>query len=272
MTHDDDRGDVAGSSDEEVLDPAPRSRRTWPRAADTDDTGDTDGAADAPDGTARATRPLPFWQELIVLLTIALLLAVGIKALFVQAFYIPSGSMKNTLVLQDRILVEKVSYWGSASPQRGDIVVFSDPGGWLDEEESPQPSNVVAKALELVGLFPTGGHLVKRVIGVGGDRVMCCDKQGHVRVDGTPLQERAYLKPGERPSTISFDVKVPQGYLWVMGDNRSASADSRLHLGDPGGGFVPVEDVVGKVFAVVWPLSHLTLVHRPATFARVGSS
>ena len=251
MTHDDDRGDVAGSSDEEVLDPAPRSRRTWPRAADTDDTGDTDGAADAPDGTARATRPLPFWQELIVLLTIALLLAVGIKALFVQAFYIPSGSMKNTLVLQDRILVEKVSYWGSASPQ---------------------PSNVVAKALELVGLFPTGGHLVKRVIGVGGDRVMCCDKQGHVRVDGTPLQERAYLKPGERPSTISFDVKVPQGYLWVMGDNRSASADSRLHLGDPGGGFVPVEDVVGKVFAVVWPLSHLTLVHRPATFARVGSS
>jgi signal peptidase I len=218
-----------------------------------------------------STRPLPFWQELILLLTIALLLAAGIKLLFVQAFYIPSGSMNDTLVFNDRILVQKVSYWGSAGPERGDVVVFSDPGGWLDESESPQARNPVAKALEVFGLFPTGGHLVKRVIGVGGDRVVCCDKKGHVRVNGTALREKDYLKPGVQPSAITFDVKVPEGYLWVMGDNRPASADSRLHLGDPGGGFVPEEDVVGKVFAVVWPLGHFAFLHRPDTFAAVGS-
>jgi len=221
--------------------------------------------------STRSSRPLPFWQELILLLTIALLLAAGIKLLFVQAFYIPSGSMNDTLVFNDRILVQKVSYWGSASPSRGDIVVFSDPGGWLDESESPQARNVLAKGLELFGLFPTGGHLVKRVIGVGGDRVVCCDAKGRVRVNGTPLHEEDYLKPGVQPSAITFDVKVPEGYLWVMGDNRPASADSRLHLGDPGGGFVPEEDVVGKVFAVVWPLGHLQVVHRPDTFEAVGS-
>ena len=219
----------------------------------------------------RSTRPLPFWQELILLLTIALLLAAGIKLLFVQAFYIPSGSMNDTLVFNDRILVQKVSYWGSAGPERGDVVVFSDPSGWLDESESPQARNPVAKALEVFGLFPTGGHLVKRVIGVGGDRVVCCDKKGRVRVNGTALHEKDYLKPGVQPSAITFDVKVPEGYLWVMGDNRPASADSRLHLGDPGGGFVPEEDVVGKVFAVVWPLGHFTFLHRPDTFAAVGS-
>ena len=217
----------------------------------------------------RAQRHLPFGVELVLLLALALLLAVGIKALFVQAFYIPSGSMENTLRLNDRILVEKVSYWGSGSPQRGDIVVFSDPGGWLDASESPQPQNIVARALELVGLFPTGGHLVKRVIGVGGDTVACCDKQGRVTVNGTPLHEQSYLAPGQRPSLITFKEKVPKGYLWVMGDNRSESADSRVHLGDPGGGFVPVDDVVGKVVAVIWPLDHFKILTRPATFGAV---
>ena len=95
---------------------------------------------------------------------------------------------------------------------------------------------------------------MKRVIGVGGDEVMCCDEQGRITVNGVPLNEKSYLAPGEKPSTIDFDVKVRQGYLWVQGDNRSNSADSRVHLGDPGGGQVPAEDVVGKVFAVVWPL------------------
>ena len=214
-------------------------------------------------------RHLPFWLELTLLLALALGLAVGIKALFVQAFYIPSGSMNNTLVYNDRILVQKVSYWGSASPQRGDIVVFSDPGGWLDESEAPHAQNLAARALELVGLFPTGGHLVKRVIGVGGDTVACCDRHGRVTVNRTPLHEQSYLAPGQRPSLITFREKVPKGYLWVMGDNRSESADSRVHLGDPGGGFVPVDDVVGKVFAVIWPLKHFALVSRPATFEAV---
>jgi signal peptidase I len=107
---------------------------------------------------------------------------------------------------------------------------------------------------------------VKRVIGAGGDTVACCDPHGHVTVNGKPLHERSYLAPGQKPSLIRFDQKVPKGYLWVMGDNRSESADSRVHLGDPGGGFVPAKDVVGKVFAVVWPLGHFKFISRPATF------
>ena len=214
-------------------------------------------------------RHLSFWQELAVLLGVALVLAVGIKALFLQAFYIPSGSMNDTLVFNDRILVQKVSYWGSASPERGDVVVFADPGGWLDGADAPSPDNVVSRTLEVFGLFPSGGHLVKRVIGVGGDTVACCDKRGRVTVNGTPLDERGYLAAGERPSERTFKQKVPDGYLWVMGDNRSQSADSRFHLGDPGGGFVPEENVVGKVFSVVWPLGHAKMLSRPETFEAV---
>ena len=173
---------------------------------------------------------LPIWQETFLLLALALLLAIAIKALFMQAFYIPSGSMNDTLVLNDRILVQKVSYWGSGEPERGDIVVFSDPGGWLD---GPAPTNPVVRALEIFGPYPTGGHLVKRVIGVGGDRVKCCDDDGRITVNA-PLNEQAYLAEGEEPSMIDFDVRVEEGYLWVQGDNRSNSADSRAHLGDPG--------------------------------------
>jgi signal peptidase I len=203
------------------------------------------------------------------LLAIALILAVVIKAFFVQAFYIPSASMHDTLVENDRILVQKISYWGSGGPHRGDVVVFDDPGGWLGPEESRTPGNPLSRVLEAVGLYPAGGHLVKRVIGVGGDEVRCCDSRGRMTVDGVPLDERSYLPPGEEPSLIRFDVKVQKGYVWVQGDNRSDSADSRVHLGDPGGGQVPVDDVVGKVFAVVWPLSHAKTLRTPETFRSV---
>ncbi len=233
--------------------------------SETPDTGTT-GPRSA---VTRHKKQLPLWQEMFLLLAIALVLAVVIKAFFMQAFYIPSASMNDTLVKNDRILVQKVSYWGGGSPQRGDIVVFSDPGGWLDPSEVRVPSNPLAKLLETFGLYPTGGHLVKRVIGVGGDEVKCCDTHGRITVNGVPLHERSYLAGGERPSLINFDVKVQPGYLWVQGDNRSNSADSRVHLGDPGGGQVPVDDVVGKVFAVVWPFDHATVLHHPATFATV---
>lgn len=224
----------------------------------------------SPAAHAKPRPHLSLWQETVLLLGIALLLAIGIKALFMQAFYIPSGSMNDTLVLDDRILVQKVSYWGDDAPERGDIVVFSDPGGWLGEAAASTAANPVARGLELFGLYPTGGHLVKRVIGVGGDRVKCCDKKGRILVNGVPLNERAYLAPGQRPSMIDFDVEVEEGYIWVQGDNRSNSADSRVHLGDPGGGQVPVDDVVGKVFSVVWPLGHAKVLQRPATFDAVG--
>ncbi len=232
---------------------------------------DASGSATAgPSAVRRARREMPLWQELALLLAVALVLAIGIKALFLQAFYIPSGSMNDTLVLDDRILVQKVSYWGDGAPQRGDIVVFSDPGGWLDGPAATPASNPVTRAFEVFGLYPTGGHLVKRVIGVGGDHVECCDDQGRILVNGVPLNEKAYLAAGEKPSLIDFDVEVHPGYVWVQGDNRSNSADSRVHLGDPGGGQVPVEDVVGKVFAIAWPLGHATTLHRPATFESIG--
>lgn len=228
-------------------------------------------AAPSDPAAARKRKHLPIWQEMLLLLAMAMVLAVVIKALFLQAFYIPSGSMNDTLVLDDRILVQKVSYW-AGEPGRGDIVVFSDPGGWLGPGEVRTPDSAVSRVLELVGLFPTGGHLVKRVIGVGGDRVVCCDADGRITVNGVALHEESYLAADEQPSLIKFDVEVPEGYLWVQGDNRSNSADSRVHLGDPGGGFIPVDDVVGKVFLVVWPWEHATVMETPATFDTVGAA
>jgi len=217
-------------------------------------------------------KPLPLWQETILLLGIALVLAILIKMFFVQAFYIPSPSMEPQFIKNDRILVEKVSYWGSGTPQPGDIVVFKDPGGWLDKEESQGPTNPMAQVLEKIGLYPSGGHLVKRVIGVGGDRVVCCDARGRITVNGTPLHERSYLPQGTKPSLTKFDVVVKPGHLWVMGDNRGDSYDSRGHMGGPGGGQVPADLVVGKVVALIWPWGRMEVIHRPSTFQDVPTA
>ncbi len=201
---------------------------------------------------------------MLVLFATALVLAVLVKTFLVQAFFIPSGSMEPTLDVNDRILVQKVSYeFGDV--HRGDVVVFNDPGGWLNRSEQAQPHNAVQRMLELVGLFPTGGHLVKRVIGVGGDHVRCCDQQGDIVVNGVALHED-YLPKSVSPSQSRFNVTVPSDELWVMGDNRSFSSDSRAHQGSPGGGFVPVTDVVGKVWAIVWPGSRWTILDRPSVF------
>jgi len=198
-----------------------------------------------------------------VLIGMAVVLALIIKTFFLQAFYIPSGSMRPSLQVDDRILVQKMSYW-FGDVHRGDVVVFDDPAHWLGEEDGQAPSNPVTKSLAVVGLYPTGGHLVKRVIGVGGDAVAC--KSGDLSVNGTVLKEGAYVTLPRQSCTGSWKIKVPDDNLWVMGDNRTHSADSRAHLGDPGGGFIPVDDVVGKVFVVVWPIKRWDLIGRPDSF------
>ncbi|NBM15187.1 signal peptidase I [Streptomyces sp. GC420] len=146
-----------------------------------------------------------------------------------QPFEIPSSSMEPTLRPGDRVLVNKLAYRFDAEPRRGDVVVF-------DGTE----------------YFSGSGDYVKRVVGVGGDRVVCCDRRGRVQVNGTAVEE-PYLHPGDTPSDVSFDVVVPEGTLWLMGDHRSRSSDSRDRLGSPGGGMVPVERVVGRVEGIAWP-------------------
>lgn len=215
-------------------------------------------------------KPLPVWQESILLLGIALVLAIGIKFFFIQAFYIPSPSMEPLFIKNDRILVQKVSYWFGGSPERGDIVVFSDPGQWLNEGEGNTAKNPFTKTLEAIGLYPSGGHLVKRVIGVGGDHVECdpadAKSKGKLIVNGKPLDEESYLPANTVPCDVKFDIQVTPGHLWVMGDNRGDSADSRAHLGDPGGGMVDTDLVVGKVWALIWPAGRATRIHTPDTF------
>ncbi len=235
--------------------------------SETDDKANAAGAADSRSATrGGATKAAtPWWKEGLILVGTALVLALIIKTFFVQAFYIPSGSMERTLEVNDRILVQKVSYW-FGSPQRGDIIVFDDPASWLaGEAASTEPGNPVTKALSFIGLYPAGGHLVKRVIGIGGDQVRCSD--GVVQVNKVDLHESSYVTLPSQACTGVWSVVVPPDHLWVLGDNRNDSADSRVHMGDPGGGFIPADDVVGKVFVTVWPADRWRLFHRPATFS-----
>ena len=229
---------------------------------------------------------MPWWQEAILLLGVAVVLAVTIKALVVQAFYIPSESMEPGLVKNDRILVEKPSYWFGGTPQRGDVIVFRDPGGWLTAEESAQAGNPVTKVLSKVGLYPSGGHLVKRVIGIAGDTIHCCNARGEMVVNGRAVDESGQIKrsgqacdgPEVDDCTAGWTVgPVPAGDLFVMGDNRAHSADSAYHLCHPravgcgqGPVFVPVSDVVGKVAALVWPPGRAHVLHRPAGLAALA--
>jgi signal peptidase I len=243
-----------------------------------DDLGDSGSESRAsPSEDKKKKKQLPVWQESILLLGIALVLAIVIKAFFVQAFYIPSESMEPGLVKNDRILVEKWSYWGSASPQRGDVVVFKDPGDWLSKEEASGPKSGLKTVLEKIGLYPSGGHLVKRVIGVPGDTIKCCDKQGRIRVNGVPLDE-PYLKNSAQCNGPMIGCHwtagpVPAGRVFVMGDHRDNSADSSFHMCRPkatdcvpGDEYVPIDLVVGKVFVLVWPKDHFGWIKRPATF------
>lgn len=261
MTDDADRAGAGASGPEDPGLGRDRSRPPHPAAG-------TGAGHDGPVEQSRSEESpepdeerKPSWfarlREYALVIIIALGLSFLVKTFLVQPFWIPSGSMEDTLIVGDRIVVNKIP--GSADDvQRGDIVVFADPNHWLPPaQESTGVSGALKTGLQFVGLYPAGDqHLVKRVIGVGGDHITCCDSQGRIKVNGQPIDE-TYLRPGEEPSTVKFDVRVPAGKLWLMGDNRSNSEDSRAHDGESGGreGSVPKSAVTGKVLAIVWPVS-----------------
>ncbi len=251
---------------------------------------DADGTSSTTSSSKKDRKHLPVWQESILLLAVALGLAILIKALFVQAFYIPSPSMEPGLVKNDRILVQKVSYWFGRTPQRGDVIVFKDPGQWLTSADTQAPSGM-AGLLSKVGLYPTGGHLVKRVIGVEGDVIECCDEQGRIKINGKPIDESSFLqkrvsascdaeiddwigaRSGKQNDPCSWTIgPIPAGKMLVLGDNRENSADSRAHLcgvnEDPctQSPWVDTDLVVGKVFTLIWPQDRWRWISRPSVF------
>ena len=242
-----------------------------------------------PPAAGRApARRRSFLVELPVLVVTALVIALVIKTFVVQAFWIPTGSMQNTLAINDKILVNKLVYhFRSIEP--GDIVVFNGAGTW-DPSPAAQPvsSNPFGRLYDdtlrpllssISGLFGTPlGQVdyVKRVIGVPGDHVRCCNAQGLVTVNGVPLHEQSYLYPGNLPGSHpagipgSFNVTVPPGYLWVLGDHRAVSDDSRGHVADPGDGMILESQVIGRAFMIVWPPSKWGILRIPSTFDQPG--
>ncbi|WP_058041309.1 signal peptidase I [Streptomyces roseifaciens] len=242
-----------------------------------------DGPGEGPEESAGKTRrwrrtgrsakaQRSFWKELPLLIVVTLVLALLIKTFLVQAFSIPSNSMQNTLQPGDRVLVDKLTRWFGSKPERGEVVVFHDPGNWMEGHPTPEP-NVVQKALGFIGLVPSADEkdLIKRVVGVAGDTVEC-KGAGPLKVNGKPLDE-PYVFPGNTPCgmnpEVQFKVTVPKDRLWVMGDHRQDSQDSRYHQ-DEDGGFVPVDDVVGRAIVIAWPVGRWDTLPVPATFDQKG--
>jgi signal peptidase I len=236
------------------------------------------GASDSQPLTFRQ-HALAFVKELAAVVVAAVIVASLLRGFVGQMFLIPSISMQSTLQVDDRVVVEKLS-----AAKRGQVIVFKDPGGWLTDA-TPRQRGPIGKAFQFIGVLPDTGteHLIKRVIGVEGDRVACCDAAGRLIVNAEPLDETSYLTaaPGGahmQPSAIRFDVVVPRGHLFVMGDNRNHSRDSRCHLNDTQAGgatgenaFVSQDLVVGRAIAVVWPLDRQHRLAIPDTFDSVPS-
>ncbi|MCH0565325.1 MULTISPECIES: signal peptidase I [unclassified Streptomyces] len=193
---------------------------------------------------ARAAGRLP-GGRITLTLSVCLVFVLFLNLFVTRPFQIPSGSMEAGLRIGDRVLVNRLAYRFGAEPRRGDVVVFDGTGYFGDAD------------------------YVKRVVGVGGDHVVCCDKEGRITVNGRSADESAFLYPGDEPSRVPFDVVVPDGRLFVLGDHRSVSSDSRDHLGSPGGGMIPVGDVIGRADWIVWPLGHAVRLRRPGAYADV---
>ncbi|WP_460938628.1 signal peptidase I [Phycicoccus ginsengisoli] len=210
----------------------------------------------------------PSW---LLLVGIALLVMVVVRGFLVQSFYVPSGSMEPTIEPGDRILVNKLV--GGTALHRGDVVVFDGTTTFAAADRTPHQDSgpigrTLASAARLVGVEVGEQDFVKRVVGLPGDRVVCCDSDGRLTVNGVSVTE-PYVYPGDKPSELTFDVTVPAGRLWVMGDHRGDSADSRAHLGDPGGGTVRTDDVIGRAVATYWPLSRLGTFPEPPQLADI---
>jgi signal peptidase I len=237
---------------------------------------DAAGGADDQGVTVSDRRHSAIYRELPFLVLVALVLALLIKTFLVQAFFIPSGSMERTLhgcpgCSGDRVLVNKLLY--DVRPiHRGEIVVFRGPESWAPEVTLSRPGNVVTRVLRsigsAVGVAPAGEKdFIKRVIAVGGDTVQCCDSRGRVTVNGHPLDEPYVYQDDHAPFG---PVTVPKGRLWVMGDHRSFSYDSRGHMSDGQDGTIPVGNVVGRAFVIVWPPSRWRVLGVPGTFRQPG--
>jgi signal peptidase I len=259
---------------------APAAGAPEQAVAEASETASETGSQTAPSRNRRGRRRSA-WTEFGVLIVLALIIALLIKTFVVQAFFIPSSSMEDTLLIGDKVLVNKLIY--HFRPIRaGDIVVFDGAGSWVQAPTAKASSDPVVRAYDdtllplgrsIAGLFGTAPgqtDFIKRVIGVPGDRVACCNAQGDVTVNGVALHERSYLYPGAAPSEIRFHITVPRGRLWVMGDNRQVSDDSRLHTADPGGGTIPENMVVGRAFMIVWPPSRWRVLPIPSTFDQRG--
>lgn len=207
-------------------------------------------------------------RETAIIVVSALILSALVRAFLVQAFFVPSSSMEDTLLISDRIIASKITT-SLSGVDRGEIVVFKDPGGWLPEPPPPEGGlrGVIRTGLTFIGLIPSdsGKDLVKRVIGLGGDRVQCCDAQGRILVNGTALDEPYIIGP---TTQVLFDVMVPPDSMFVMGDNRGNSRDSRFHL-EQENGAVPLANVVGRVVFVVWPFNRLSTEPIPEVFGTI---
>jgi signal peptidase I len=206
-----------------------------------------------------------FLRELPIIVVSALIVSIVVKTFLLHFFYIPSGSMENTLQVGDRIAVNKFGALFSEI-KRGEVVVFGDPDNWLgqsSESINSGPIELIKSGLITVGVLPDPAkqYLIKRVIGVGGDNVTCCDASGKLQVNGVSITE-PYIYEGDAPSDTNFNIDVPQGFIWVMGDHRAASADSRYHPDSANNGMVPLSKVVGRATFVVWPFGNISLIEK----------
>ena len=255
MDDQDDPGTLASAR-------TPESRAPVDRGAPR---GSTTGPA------AKAAKKKSFWRELLTIVVAAAVLTLVVKAFVVQVYRIPSASMENTLQIGDRVLVNKLIYHFRGIA-RGDIVVFSGQDSW-GPPAAPPPSDPVLRVfddvLSDIGLHSSQTYYIKRVIGLPGDTVACCT-DFKVTVNGVPLNEGSYIYPGNTPSAFSFKTKVPAGYVWVMGDHRGDSEDSRYHTDELGGGAVPENEVVGRAFLVIWPPSQFRDLPIPNTFTQAA--